>query len=263
MASITTVNHHHQLCCHCLLPSPTHSSHRSSLPLLTPLPAPPLPYSPSSRSFPPYSLLSLLLPSLLTPLLAPPLSYSLLSPLLPSHTHSSPRSSPPLLTPLPAPPLPCSLLSPLLPFPTHSSPRSSPPLLTLSLLLPSPTHSSPRSSSPLLTLSLLLPSLVTPLPAPPLPYSLFPSPTHSSPCSSPSLLTPPPAPPIPYLSPHLPMSSEFHAKVGKPAPTDEEMLDLLRRSVQRSRERHYHGDKGIVVLSPEGERRELVWEVVA
>ena len=56
------------------------------------------------------------------------------------------------------------------------------------------------------------------------------------------------------------MFSEFFPKIGKPAPSDEEMLELLRQSVKKSRERHYHGDKGIVVLSPEGQRRGWLWE---
>ena len=54
------------------------------------------------------------------------------------------------------------------------------------------------------------------------------------------------------------MLSDFYPKIGKPAPSDEEMLDRLRKSVRLSREKHYHGDKGIVVLSPEGKDREVV-----
>ena len=45
---------------------------------------------------------------------------------------------------------------------------------------------------------------------------------------------------------------DFYPEIGLPAPSDEEMLETLRKSVKLSRDRHYTGDKGITVLSPEG-----------
>lgn len=46
--------------------------------------------------------------------------------------------------------------------------------------------------------------------------------------------------------------SAFYERIGRTPPTDEELLVVLREAVARSREKHYHGDKGIEVLSPEG-----------
>ena len=44
----------------------------------------------------------------------------------------------------------------------------------------------------------------------------------------------------------------FYERIGQKPPTDEQLLDILRQSIVNSEEKHYHGDKGIEVLSPEG-----------
>ena len=40
--------------------------------------------------------------------------------------------------------------------------------------------------------------------------------------------------------------------IGQKPPGEEELLGILRKAVANSREKRYHGDKGIEVLSPEG-----------
>ena len=52
---------------------------------------------------------------------------------------------------------------------------------------------------------------------------------------------------------HLHTLSTFYQNVGLEPLPEEEMLSVLREAVGRSKEKHYHGDKGIEVLSPEGD----------
>ena len=59
-------------------------------------------------------------------------------------------------------------------------------------------------------------------------------------------------PPLPLPLPLSPPHSGFYESAGLEAPSDEEMATILRAAVARSKEKHYHGDKGIEVLSPEG-----------
>ena len=47
-------------------------------------------------------------------------------------------------------------------------------------------------------------------------------------------------------------SSSFYEHIGQPPPSEEELVEILRKAVDSSREKRYHGDKGIEVLSPEG-----------
>ena len=47
-------------------------------------------------------------------------------------------------------------------------------------------------------------------------------------------------------------SSAFYERIGQKPPSEEQLLDTLRKAVANSREKRYHGDKGIEVLSPEG-----------
>lgn len=55
-------------------------------------------------------------------------------------------------------------------------------------------------------------------------------------------------------SPHgLHPLSTFYQNVGVEPPSEEEMLLTLREAVRCSKENRYHGDKGIEVLSPEGD----------
>ena len=47
-------------------------------------------------------------------------------------------------------------------------------------------------------------------------------------------------------------NSEYFQQIGWHIPNDDEMASLLRKAVSNSRQKHYHGGKGIDVLSPEG-----------
>ena len=46
--------------------------------------------------------------------------------------------------------------------------------------------------------------------------------------------------------------SDVYKQVGWHDPSDSEMVSLLRTAVGNSLSKHYHGGKGIDVLSPEG-----------
>ena len=48
------------------------------------------------------------------------------------------------------------------------------------------------------------------------------------------------------------LNSEYFQQIGWRIPNDDEMVSLLRKAVSNSRQKHYHGGKGIDVLSPEG-----------
>lgn len=47
-------------------------------------------------------------------------------------------------------------------------------------------------------------------------------------------------------------NSEYFQQIGWRIPNDDETASLLRKAVSNSRQKHYHGGKGIDVLSPEG-----------
>ena len=48
-------------------------------------------------------------------------------------------------------------------------------------------------------------------------------------------------------------ASGFFELIGEKVPGEEELLDTLRKAVANSQRKRYHGDKGIEVLSPEGQ----------
>ena len=57
-----------------------------------------------------------------------------------------------------------------------------------------------------------------------------------------------------YRSPtHYVFASGFFELIGEKVPGEEELLDTLRKAVANSQRKRYHGDKGIEVLSPEGQ----------